>query len=164
MFPDLAAWQDNIDGLRTDVRALTAALGEFPRGPQQHSPQLREWERFALIDGGTTSGSGGVTIGQSQSNLRPAANGFEAYLTSVAVTVGGASAAATVTNYNGEVDPTNLFDYANAMLGNSPSRIIAFYDEETIYVEQNDAISIVIAGAAASVQVWVRVCGKRRQV
>ena len=68
-----------------------------------------------------------------------------------------------VTNYNGEISEQNLFDYANAMLGNTPSRIVAFYDWETVYVEQGDPINIVIAGAAASTSAFVRVCGKRRQ-
>ena len=73
-------------------------------------------------------------------------------------------AAATVTNYNGEPGEQNLFDYANAMLGNTPSRLVAFYDRETVYVEQGDAITIVIAGAVATQPVFVRVCGKRRQL
>ncbi len=164
MLPDLTQWQGNVDGLRSDMTALTQALQAFPKGDQTHSRQLREWERFALIDGAALSAAGGATVGTSQSNLRPCATGWEAYITSIAVTVAGASAAASVANYNGEVDATNLFDYANAMLGNSPSRIVAFYEPETVYVEQGDAISIVIAGGVASAQVTVRVCGKRRQL
>jgi hypothetical protein len=163
--PDFSIWQSNVDGLRGDLQANTEAIrAAFPKDDQQHSKQLREWERFALVDGVVLSAAGAGTIGTASSNLRPCATGWEAYITSVAVTVGGASSAATVTNYNGEVDPTNLFDYANSILGASPSRIIAFYDAETVYVEQGDAISIVIAGGAASVQAFVRVCGKRRQL
>jgi hypothetical protein len=78
--------------------------------------------------------------------------------------VSGASAAATVVNYNGEVSDLNLFDYANAMLGNTPSRIVAFYDRETVYVEQGDAITIVVAGAVSTANVTVRVAGKRRML
>ena len=163
--PDFHVWQDNIDGLRDDLQANTKALGEaFPKGDQRHSRQEREWERFALIDGGQCSAAGALTVGTASSNLRPCANGWEAYITSIAITVNGASAAATVTNYNGEVDPQNLFDYAAALLGNTPSQIIAFYDPETVYVETGDAISIVIAGAVANAGVTVRVAGKRRQV
>ncbi len=165
MLPDFHVWQGNIDGLRDDLQANTKALGEaFPKGDQRHSRQEREWERFALIDGAALSASGGATIGTSQSNLRPCATGWEAYITSVAVTVTGASSAASVANYNGEVDATNLFDYANAMIGSSPSRIVAFYDPETVYVEQGDAISIVIAGGVSGAQATVRVTGKRRQL
>lgn len=157
-------WQEQYDDICKRLDALTQALHEFPRTDQEHSKGYREWERFALIDGGQTTAAGGLTVGGSGSNLRPAATGWEAYLTSIAVTVQGASAAATVTNYNGDVSDQNLFDYANSMLGNSPSRIVAFYDPEVIYVEPGDAINIVIAGAVASQNVTVRVCGKRRQL
>lgn len=146
------------------MEALTAALRDFPRTDQEHSRGYREWERFALIDGGQATAGGALTVGTAQSNLRPCQTGWEAYLTSVAVTVSGASAAATVANYNGEVNDQNLFDYANSMLGNSPSRIVALYDPEVVYIEAGDAISIVIAGAVASANVTVRVCGKRRQL
>lgn len=142
--------------------ALTSALHEFPRTDQLHSPQYREWERFVLLDGATTDAQGGATVGGTGSNLRPCAVGWEAYLTSVAVSVGGASSAATVTNYNGPVDPQNLFDYANSILGSTPSMIVAFYDVETVYVEPGDALNIVVAGAVATQQVTVRVAGKRR--
>lgn len=154
---------EKYDGLCSRLDELNTNLREFPRADvQQHSKMLREWERFALIDGGQASNTGALTVGGGGTNLIPAPNGWEAYITSIAVTVSGASAAATVTNYNGEVADTNLFDYANAMLGNSPSRIVAFYDREVVYCEQGDPINIVVAGAVATANVTVRVCGKRR--
>lgn len=149
------------DGLCGKLDRLSVALEQ---SDQLHSRQYREWERFVLTDGGQTSGTGGLTVGGAQSNLRPAPTGWEAYITAIAVTVGGASAAATVTNYNGEQDERNLFDYANAMLGSTPARLVAFYDPETVYCEPNDTLSIVIAGAVASQLVTVRVAGKRRQL
>jgi hypothetical protein len=155
---------EKYDTLCTKLDALTDALHTFPRSDQQtHSKQEREWQRFAMIDGGKTDGSGNLTVGGGGTNLIPAPNGWEAFITSIAVTVTGASAAATVTNYNGEVSDANLLDFASAMLGNSPSRIIAFYDFEVVYCEQADPLSIVVAGAVASANVTVRVCGKRRQ-
>jgi hypothetical protein len=147
---------DRLDG-------LTQALAAFPKSDQIHSRAEREWQRFTLSDGGVCTAGGALTIGGPGSNLVPAINGWEAFLTSVSVTVSGVSAAATVTNYNGAAADLNLFDYANAMLGNSPSRIVGFYDPETVYVEQDDPITIMIAGAAATATVIVRVCGKRRQ-
>ena len=164
MLAQAGEWSAKIDRLCEQLDELNTQLREFPRGDQQHAPMMREWERFALIDGGTTSGAGGLTVGTGSSNLRPCPTGWEAYVTSVAVTVTGASAAATVTNYNGEVSDSNLFDYANAMLGNTPSRIVGFYDEGTVYVEQGDALTIVVAGAVATQNVTVRVCGKRRML
>ncbi len=50
------------------------------------------------------------------------------------------------------------------MDGNSPSRKIAFYDPEVVYVESGDAISIVIAGGVNAAQATVRVTGKRRML
>lgn len=163
-FRGLADAQAQLDRLCDQLDELNQALREFPRNDQQHSPGYREWERFALIDGGNTGASGGLTIGQGNTNLRPAPTGWEAYVLAVAVTVGGASSAATVTNYNGDVGDQNLFDYANQMFGGTPSRIVAFYDEDQVYVESGDAISIVIAGAVTNQNVTVRVTGKRRQL
>ncbi len=161
---DLGGRTDRADRLCAQLDELNEQLRTFPRNDQQRSPQLREWERFALIDGGQATAGGALTVGGAGSNLRPAPNGWEAYVHSVAVTVSGASATATVTNYNGDVADGNLFDYANAMLGSSPSRIIAFYDLEQVYVETGDAISIVVASAAASAAVTVRVTGRRRMM
>lgn len=158
----LSGWTERADELCRQLDELNRNLREFPRNEQQHAPQYKEWERFALIDGGLTSAGGALTVGGGGANLRPCPTGWEAYITSVAVTVGGASSAATVANFNGESDPQNLFDYANTMLGSSPSRIVAFYDPETVYVEQGDPLTIVIAGAVASQAVTVRVTGKRR--
>jgi hypothetical protein len=154
---------ERVDLLCERLDALNTSLLEFPRDDQQHSPAQREWERFVLSDGGVCA-NGTLTVGGGGSNLRPAATGWEAYITSIAVTVSGASAAATVANYNGEVADLNLFDYANALLGNTPSRIVAFYDRETVYVEQGDAITIVVAGAVSTANVTIRVAGKRRML
>lgn len=154
----------DMDRMIASMDALAVALHAFPKSDELHARQQREWERFAMIDGAVLSAAGGATIGGSQSNLRPSPNGWEGYITSIAVTVTGASAAATVANFNGEADPMNLFDYANSMLGNSPSRIVGFYDPETVYVESGDAISIVIAGGVNGAQATVRVAGKRRML
>lgn len=161
----LNGWQARFDELCERLDTLNANLERgFPANDQEHSRGYREWERFVLIDGATTSGTGAATVGGAGSHLRPCAVGWEAYVTSVAVSVGGASSAATVVNYNGEAADANLFDYANAILGSSPSRIIGFYDPETVYAEPDTALTIVVAGAVASQQVTVRVCGKRRQL
>lgn len=161
--PDFSEWADRCDKLQASLDNLTTALAEFPRAEQQHSKQLREWEPFELIDGGTTDGSGNCTVGGGGSNLLPAANGWEAYIHRVSVTVQGASAAATVANYAGGASDQNLFDFANAMLGNSPSRIVGGYIHG-VYSAQGKHATIVVAGAAASSGVIVRIEGRRRQV
>ena len=153
---------EKYDNLCAKLDALTQALHEFPRNDQTHSKQMREWEEFVLIDGGQTDGAGAATIGGSGSNLLPAANGWEARIHRVVVTVGGASAAATVANYVGSADPQNLFDFASAMFGNTPSRVVGGYIDG-IYSEQGRHTTIVIAGAVAAQQVTVRVTGRRRQ-
>ena len=163
VFSDLNGWTERADELCRQLDELNRNLREFPRNEQQHSRGYNEWERFALIDGGNASAGGALTIGGANTNLRPASNGWEAYVTSIAVTVSGASSGATVAVYNGDLADQNLVDYANAMFGSSPSRLVAFYDRETFYVEQGDCLTIVLASTAASATVTVRVAGKRRQ-
>lgn len=161
--PDFGGWTERYDALCAQLDELNRNLREFPRSDQeQHSRQEREWQRFILRDGAACV-NGTATVGGGQSNFRPAPNGWEAYVTSVAVTVSGASAAATVANYIGGVDDMNLFDYANQMLGNSPSRVVGFYDFEVVHFEPNQVMSVVVAGAVSTANVIVRVMGKRRQ-
>lgn len=163
MLPDFSALNEKYEGLCTRLDELTVALNSFPRSEQQHSPQLREWERFVLFDGGVCVG-GAVTVGGNDSNLTPAPNGWEAYVTSVAITLSGASAAATCAAYNGDLSDQNLFDYSPAFLGNTPSRLVSFYEPETLFSEQAESLTFDIAAAAATATCVVRVTGKRRQV
>ena len=163
VFSDLNGWTERADELCRQLDELNRNLREFPRNEQQHSRGYNEWERFALIDGGNASAGGALTIGGANTNLRPAPNGWEAFVTSIAVTVSGASAAATLTVYNGDLADQNLADYANALLGASPSRIKLTYQPEEFYVEQGDCLTLVLASTAASATVTVRICGKRRQ-
>lgn len=157
--------EERVDQLFERLDELNRNLKEYPRSDVAgHSRQQREWERFALIDGGQASGAGALTVGGGQTNLRPCPAGWEAYVTSIAVTVTGASSAATVAVYNGDTSDQNLVDYANSLLGSSPSRTVAFYDRETFYVEQGDALTLVLASTAASAVVTVRVSGKRRML
>lgn len=159
----LSGWDERYDNVCSKLDAIVDALHEFPRNDQQHSRAYKEWEPFRLIDGATTDGSGNATIGGGSSALLPAANGWEAYVHRVSVTVQGASAAATVSNYVGGAGDQNLFDYANAMLGNSPSRIVGGYIHG-VYCNPSQHLTIVIAGAVATQGVVVRVEGRRRQV
>lgn len=153
---------DKYDNLCGKLEDLTSALHTFPRTDQQHSPQMREWEPFLLIDGGVTDGSGNATVGTTAS-LVCAANGWEAYVHRVSVTVQGASSTATVSNYIGGVSDQRLFDYANNMLGNSPSKLVGGYTHG-VYVQQTQHVTVVITGAAATSGVVVRVEGRRRQL
>jgi len=164
MFGGAADLTEKYERLCSELNRLSTALEAFPRGDQEHSRQYREWARFKLIDGGNASAAGAITVGGSGSQLYPCANGWEAYLTSIAITVQGASSAATVAIYNGDLGDGNLLDYASNLFGNSPSRLVAFYDPETVWVSQEDALSFVFASTAASAPVQVVVNGKRRQV
>lgn len=161
--PDFDAWAARCDRLGESMDALTTELHSFPRNDQTHSRQYREWEPFLLVDGGNTDGSGNLTVGGAASNLMPAANGWEAFIYRVSVTVQGASSGASVANYVGGVSGQNLFDYGAGMLGNSPSRLVGEYTAG-VYCSQARHVSIVVAGGAASSGVVVRVEGKRREV
>lgn len=142
--------------------ALTTALHTFKQSDQQPSPQLREWEPFVVIDGGTTDANGAATVGSSASTV-VAANGWEGYVHRVSVTVAGASAAASVANYRGGVDPRNLFDFSPNLYGNTPSRIVGGYIHG-VYFNDNQHVTVVVAGAVASQSVTLRVEGRRRQI
>lgn len=157
-------WVERCDGLCCRLDALTEALNSFPRTDQQHAKDYREWQRFVLTDGGSATAGGSLTVGGSGGNLRPSSTGWEAYITSIAITASGASSGGTVTVYNGDLGDGNLVDYANQLFGSSPSRLVSFYDQETFWVEPNDVIVIVLASLAASSSVTVRVSGKRRQL
>lgn len=165
MFGD---WEQRYDQLCAKLDANTAALREltssFPRSDQQHSRQYREWERWQLMDGGAATAGGAITIGGAGTNLFPAANGWEAYITSVAISATGASSGGTVASYIGDVQEQNLFDYGSQLFGNSPSRLVAFYDQETVWVRPNEPLTFVFASLAASSEVFVKVTGKRRAI
>ena len=153
---------EKYDGLCDRLDRLTAALEAFPRNDQQHAPAYREWDRWTLYDGGQATAGGALTVGGSGTNLVPAPNGWEAYITSVVISATGASSAATVASYIGGNQEQNLFDYGNSLLGNSPSRLVAFYDQEVVWVRPGEALTFVFASLAASSEVFVKVTGKRR--
>lgn len=164
MFGD---WEQRYDQLCAKLDANTAAMREltssFPRSDQQHSRQYREWERWTLLDGGVASG-GALTVGGNGSNLVPASSGQEAYLTSVIVSATGASSGGTAALYIGDSQEQNLIDYAAALSGSSPSRLIAYYDLETVWIRPGEALTIVFASLAASSSVFVKATGKRRSL
>lgn len=160
----LNGWTERYDELCSKLDELNANLRDFPRADQQHAKQLREWERYVLTDGGVCTANA-VDVGGEGSNLRPAPTGWEAYVTSIAITVSGASNGATAIIYNGNKSDINLVDIASAMFIGSPSRAVAFYDPETFYCEQGDTLTVSIGSAgAATSTVIVRVTGKRRML
>lgn len=160
MLPNLDELREAHRTLVTSIDRLTdATLKSFPASSQIPAP-TGEWEPLVLRDGGTTDGSGNVTVTVAQP---VAPNGWEAYIGRVAVTVQGASSAATVGNYHGSVADANLFDFSGGMIGNSPSRLVADY-HTPVYFGSNTHIVIQVTGAAASQGVIVRVEGRRRPV
>lgn len=152
--------------LCSKLDAQTAAIehvGKLIQSDQEHSRRQREWQPFVLTDAGTTDANGAATVGGDGSYLVPAPNGWEARVHRIVVTVHGASAAATVTTYHGAASDTSLFDFAQAMLGNTPSRQIADYNSP-VYFAAGESISVVIGGAVATQAVVVRVEGLRRML
>lgn len=160
MIPGLKDWEERFNTLVASIDRLTdATLRSFPANSQIPAP-ASEWEPFVLVDGGTTDGSGNLTVTCGQP---VASNGWEGYVGRVAVTVQGASSAATVANYHGSAADGNLFDFAGAMIGSSPSRIVADYNTP-VYFRDGQHVTVVVTGAVASSGVIVRVEGRRRPV
>lgn len=81
----------------------------------------------------------------------------------IAVSVGGASSAATVAVYVSSADDATeeqLADFASGLFGSSPSRTTAHY-AQVIPVGPDERLVVKIAGAVASQQASVRVSGMR---
>lgn len=90
--------------------------------------------------------------------------GYRVELTRIAVSVSGASAAATVAVYEAssaaQQDESELIDFAAQLFGNNPSRNIS-PNTEPVDLGPNKFLTIVIAGAAASAQASARVKGRK---
>lgn len=153
---DLTQARDELFGhmiaLRTSIDTLVT------QNDQRHSVQMREWEPFRRVNGGTCDSNGAATI-----TVKPAQTGWEAELGRISVTVSGASQAATVAAYAIGVQDTDLVDYAGSMYGNSPSRLVGDYNTKIYFINDED-LFIVIAGAVASAAVTIRAEGRRREV
>lgn len=112
---------------------------------------------------------GNIAAGSVILAVRPVRPGWEWQINRVAVSVTGASAAATVALYVGPEfgetaapDESYLVDFASAMLGNSPSRQIST-PNQPYYLNEQDQLAVVIASAAGAGQAFARVEGVRRQ-
>jgi hypothetical protein len=99
----------------------------------------------------------------------PVRTGWEWKVDRISVSIPGASSAATTAVYIGPQvadaapDESYLVDYANVLLGSTPSRNVADYPQP-LWLTEGDALTIVVAGAAAgSAAAFSRIEGRRRQ-
>lgn len=125
---------------------------------QLHSVAYREWEPFVIAFGNVTDSNKTLTLKHHLFT-----NGWEGYVDRVTVTVAGASAAATVATYRGDVSDTNLIDWASALYGNSPSRIAGDYNSPIYFRDDDRFCAVVTSSADVGNAVTVRVEGRRRQ-
>lgn len=162
------AWSDLCDKLDRQ-NELLAGIHAFLQADQQHSKQLREWEEFTLWDGGAVGAAATtITIGSEGSNLIPAPNGWEAYISRVVLAASGASSGARAAVFRGANTPQNLIDRAVAFGLTSINAVsyytnVSDYSSPTYFVNA-EPITVEFAGLANSAQITVRVSGKRRQV
>lgn len=134
---------------------LLAAIAEPVQG----------WMDFKLVQDGITATNAAILVFET---VRP---GWEWRVGRVSVSVAGASAAASVALYIGPgltgitaaPDESYLADFANSMLGTTPSRQIST-PQKPYWLTEGDNLAVVIANAAAgSNLVFARVEGLRRQ-
>lgn len=116
------------------------------------------WEPFRVIDGAVTDSAGAATVA-----FVPCPVGWEWRLERIAVSVDGASSAATLAAYVNANDDLALVDWAAGLFGNSPSRNISD-NPAPIYLADGEQFLIVVAGAAVTQRVNVRVQGVRRML
>jgi hypothetical protein len=83
----------------------------------------------------------------------------------VSVSIGGASAAAQLALYlDAPADDVNLLDYANAMLGNAPSRYIFGAPSAAYLIPPATPVILSVAGAVVGSNIAVRYQGRRLEV
>jgi hypothetical protein len=124
---------------------------------------VQGWLNFRLSD--TDNMSSGAVVFQ----FGPVATGWEWKVNRLAISIPGASAAATAAVYvapgMGETAPDEsyLVDFASALLGSTPSRNISV-PIAPYYLTENDVLLVNVAGGAAgTAAASARIDGIRRQ-
>lgn len=137
------------------VAELHASVNELRH---EYASLRREWSIYREVATGVTASN----VASIDTPQAPA--GFETDIERIAVSVAGVSAAATVAIYRGGANEGSLVDYAGAMSGNSPSRLIRL-QLPPIRLMGGEFLTVAIAAAAnGSNQVYVRVEGRKRSV
>lgn len=118
----------------------------------------RRWSFYREVNQGTTDNTNGNLV----LDLQALAQGWEAEIEHLTIQVDGASHAATVVVYrNGNNGP--LLDFASALVGDSPSRLIRTY-ERPLRLGGGEFITIVITGATHAANLVVaRAEGRKRE-
>lgn len=115
-----------------------------------------EGRPFTDIATGVTDGAGGAVV-----NMDGPRVGQVWHVERVGVVVGGASAAASLALYlDSPAADVDLLDYANAMVGNSPSRLIFAAPGGMYLIPNSTPLILVVAGAVAAQPVSVRYQGR----
>lgn len=141
-----------ISGLVEELHATAAELRHA------YTSLRREWSQYREIAAGVTS-SAAASI-----NTPQAPSGFETEVERITISCGGVSAAATVAVYRGGANEGVLVDFAGAMLGNSPSRLL-LKELPVIRLLGGEFLTVVLASTAAGTnQVYVRLEGRKRSV
>lgn len=87
------------------------------------------------------------------------------HLERVTVSVAGASAAGTCALYlDSPAADVDLLDYANAMLGNAPSRVVFGAPGSPYLIPNGTPVVVVVAGAAVAQAVSIRYQGRNVDV
>ena len=118
----------------------------------------RPWEPFRYLQGGVTDGSGDATV-----SFAPCPVGWEWQLGRIAVSVDGASSAATLGAFINSADDSTLVDWAAGLFGSNPSRNISD-NPAPIYLADGEQFVIQVVGAVAAQNVLVRIQGFAREL
>ena len=145
---DLWANEEFIARLERMAQALAAIEGKTSR----------PWEPFRYLQGDITDGSGDATL-----TFAPCPVGWEWQIGRIAVSVDGASHAATLGAFVNSPDDSTLVDWAAGLFGDSPSRNISD-NPAPIYLADGEQFVLQVTGAVAAQQARVRIQGFAREL
>lgn len=137
----------------SDTEAIEKTL-ETPAHPVQPG-----WHSWREANGVTLDGSGNGKILLPQKTLLR----VDVEVEWITVSVGGASTAAQIQLYRGNVvDEALLVDFASTLVGSTPSRQRSQYDIP-IRLHRDDQLLVAITGGVAGVVAVARAEGRARQ-
>jgi hypothetical protein len=153
VFDDVELTRQTLRAALDDPGGVLAAIRDELRLMRQESAQGRS---FTDIATGLTDGAGAAQVPIDGPRV-----GQIWLLERISVVVAGASAAANVALYlDAPAADVDLLDYANAMLGNTPSRVVFAAPGGPYLIPNGTPVIVAVAGAAPAAAVSIRYQGR----